>query len=89
MRRATVTIPDELEDQLDRYLGSQDPAPSLTAVLQTALRRFLSEQKLEARGYEPARGPLRITPAPLDDGPTDVSVEHDRYLYETEPVPGS
>lgn len=82
MRRATVTIPDDLEAALEHYLDSQDPAPSLTAILQTALARFLREQKLEARGYEPPKGPLRITPAPAGKGPSDVAAEHDRYLAD-------
>lgn len=87
MRRATVTIPDNLEAELDRYLESQRPTPSLTAILQTALERFLHEQRFQARGYMPPRGPLRVTPAPhrAEAGPdtaTDVSIEHDRHLAE-------
>jgi hypothetical protein len=82
MRRATVTIPDHLESELEHYLDSQDPAPSLAAILQTALARFLREQKLEARGYEPPKGPLRVTPAPARNGPSDVAAEHDRYLAD-------
>lgn len=87
MRRATVTIPDDLEAELDRYLESQRPTPSLTAILQTALERFLHDQRLQTWGYVPPRGPLRVTPAPYraeagKDEATDVSVEHDRHLAE-------
>jgi hypothetical protein len=82
MRRATVTIPDHLESELEHYLDSQDPAPSLAEILQTALARFLREQQLQARGYEPPKGPLRITPAPAGKGPSDVAAEHDHYLAD-------
>ena len=43
MRRATVTIPDQLDEQLDVFLRSQRGKPSLTSLLQTALERFLSD----------------------------------------------
>ncbi len=41
MRRATITIPDDLEADLDAYLADQDAKPSLAAVTQSALRQFL------------------------------------------------
>lgn len=84
MRRATITIPDDLDAELNAYLAAQDASPSLTAVVEVALRRYLQEKKLEARQYVPAKGPLRITPAPRGSGRRDVSVEHDRYLAEDE-----
>lgn len=39
----TVTIPDELEDELDRFVSEQPAPPSATAVLQASLRRFLAQ----------------------------------------------
>lgn len=41
MRRVTVTIPDDLETALDRFIEAQPVAPSVTAVLQTSLKHFL------------------------------------------------
>jgi len=82
MKRATITIPDDLEVQLESYLGQQEAAPSLTAVVQAALRRFLEEKQLEAREFRPPTAPLRITPAPRGSGRHDVSRHHDRYLAE-------
>ncbi len=46
MKRATITLNDELERAVDAYLRDQEARPSLIAVMQTALRQYLSE-----RGY--------------------------------------
>lgn len=77
MRRATITVPDDLESALDAYLARQPARPSLAAIFQAALRSYLAE-----RGYltEPRR--LTITPAARGSGRTDVSVAHDRELAE-------
>jgi hypothetical protein len=84
MKRATITIPDDLEAELSSYLRDQDPAPSLTRIVQTALRHFLAETRLERelnrREVRPASKPLQITPAEHGSGVDDVSIEHDRYL---------
>lgn len=80
MRRATVTIPDDLETELNRYLKAQDAPPSLTGLVEAALRRFLEEKRLESRQHRPARRPFSITPAERGSGHHDVSIEHDRYL---------
>lgn len=48
MRRVTVTIPDELETALDRYIAGQDAMPSVTAVVQASLKRFLAEGRAES-----------------------------------------
>jgi len=59
MKRATVTIPDDLAKAVDGYVQAQEAPPPLTAVVQAALREYLAE-----RGFlqGPAR-PLVITPA--------------------------
>ncbi len=75
MRRATVTIPDDLSKAVDNYVRTQEARPPLTAVIQAALREYLTE-----RGYLKAPGPLRITPAKPGSGHRDVSLAHDRYL---------
>jgi hypothetical protein len=80
MKRATITIPDDLEAELNSYMGAQDAPPSLTGLVEVALRRFLEEKRLEARQYRPPRRRLVITPADTGSGRHDVSVEHDRYL---------
>jgi hypothetical protein len=46
MKRATITISDQLEPALEAYLKDQEVAPNLTRLLQTALGEFLA-----ARGY--------------------------------------
>jgi metal-responsive CopG/Arc/MetJ family transcriptional regulator len=80
MKRATITLPDDLEADLEAYLAAQDAAPSLTGLVEAALRRYLKEKRLEARQHQPAAGPLRITPARRGSGGADASVQHDRYL---------
>jgi hypothetical protein len=75
MRRATVTIPDDLAKAVESYLRAQEARPALTTVVQVALRQYLTE-----RGYLRAVGPLRITPAKHGSGDRDVSQVHDRYM---------
>jgi Arc/MetJ-type ribon-helix-helix transcriptional regulator len=76
MKRATVTLPDDLEKAVDSYVRCQEAPPPLTAVVQAALREYLAE-----RGYmQAAARPLRITPARKGSGRRDVSRAHDRYL---------
>jgi len=76
MKRATVTIPDDLEKAVDNYVRAQEAPPPLTAVVQAALREYLAE-----RGFlKSTTRPLRITPARKGSGRHDVSEAHDRYL---------
>ena len=82
MRRATITIPDDLEDELNSYMKDQEPPPSLTGLVEIALRRFLRERQLESLQYRPARRPLSITPSERGSGRRDVSLNHDRHLAE-------
>jgi hypothetical protein len=77
MKRATVTIPDDLAHAVERYARTQEVRPPLTAIVQVALREYLTE-----RGYLRAHGPLRIKPARRGGGKRDVSEAHDRYLAE-------
>ena len=77
MKRATVSVSDELEESLDNYVQDQEVAPSVTAVLQTALRDYLAE-----RGYAKRPCAFKITPASEGSGLTDVSQSHDRYFSE-------
>lgn len=79
MKRATITLPDDLAAGIDEYLRAQDAPPALTTVLQAALREYLRE-----RGFLRPFRPLKITPAPQGSGLTDVSVNHDKYFAEEE-----
>ncbi len=84
MRRATITIPDDLEEELNAYFATQEPAPSLTRLVQAALRRFFAERRREralaTRELHPARGPLRISVAKPGSGEQEISIEHDRHF---------
>ncbi len=77
MRRATITIPDDLAKAVEAYIRDQEAPPTLTAVAQAALRQYLA-----LRGYLRATGPLRIRPARRGSGHRDISQEHDRYFAE-------
>ena len=52
MRRVTVTIPDELDAELDRFLASQPVKPPISSVVRTALERYL------VAGRPTTQGPL-------------------------------
>jgi hypothetical protein len=84
MKRATITIPDDLEAELERYLAAQDAPPSLTAVVQVALRNHLRDEQLRLRGYVPPSEPFWMEPLEEkdDEGEPDVSINHDAYLGE-------
>ena len=82
MRRATITLPDALDARVAAFLEGQEPEPSLTALVQTALERYLDEIEWSRRGFKRPAGPLKITPAPKGSGQRDTSVDHDRVLAE-------
>ena len=74
MKRATMTLPDDLAEAVDRYVKAQEAPPALTAVVQAALREYLRE-----RGFLRTYRPLKITPKG-NSGRSDVSTNHDLYL---------
>lgn len=74
MKRATMTFPADLASAVDEYIAAQEAPPSLTAVVQAALREYLRERGF-LRGYRP----LKITPKG-NSGRSDVSLNHDLYL---------
>jgi len=74
MKRATMTIPDDLAEAVENYLQAQETPPALTTVVQAALREYLRE-----RGFLRMRRPLKITPKG-NSGRSDVSRNHDLYL---------
>ncbi len=79
MRRATITLPDDLEAALESYRRSQGVPLPLTALTQAALREYLAK-----RGFLPpsSERSFGITPSGRGSGASDVSSEHDRYLAE-------
>src|SRR5438067_13103263 len=88
MKRATITLPNDLAEALEAYQRDQEVPPPLTAMAQVALKEYLA-----ARGYFASTRHLRITPASHGSGTSDVSREHDRYLAEARgtrswPTPG-
>jgi hypothetical protein len=66
MRRATVTIPDDLERALDSYRKDLEFPPSLAAVMQAALKEYLGGRGYTASG-EPDAGQR---PTVYDGAPT-------------------
>jgi hypothetical protein len=74
MKRATMTLPDDLAEAVDTYLYAQDARPSLTALVQSALREYLHE-----RGFLKPHRPWSIKPLG-NSGRSDVSENHDLYL---------
>jgi hypothetical protein len=77
MRRATITLPDDLEQAVDAFIDAQPASPSLTPVTQAALREYLA-----ARGYLTTRKVLRIRPAKHPGGDPRASIEHDQHVAE-------
>lgn len=74
MKRATVTLPDDLAEAVEMYTQAQNVTPALTAVVQAALREYLEE-----RGFLRTYRPLKLEPLG-NSGQRDVSVNHDLYL---------
>jgi hypothetical protein len=74
MKRASMTLPDDLAHAVEEYLRAQEVPPPLTTVVQAALREYLRE-----RGYLKAYRPLKIT-TKGNSGRSDVSRNHDLYL---------
>lgn len=78
MKRATMTLPDDLAEAVEHYQQSQEAPPTLTTVVQAALRQYLGD-----RGFLRVRRTLEITPAQKGSGRRDISQDHDRYLAGT------
>jgi hypothetical protein len=74
MKRSTITLPDDLAAGLRAYTERQEVEPTLTAVVQAALREYLGRRGI----YNPKM--LRITPARKGSGKRDVSARHDEYM---------
>ena len=73
MKRASISLPDDVAKAVDNYLQAQEVRPALTTLMQTALREYLS-----ARGFPQVRRALKMPKG--TSGLSDVSVNHDYYL---------
>jgi hypothetical protein len=74
MRRATVTIPDGLEKALDSYARDLEFPPSLAAVMQAALKEYLSRRGYPASGEPiPGEGPTVYEDVPTLRGNKTVA----------------
>jgi hypothetical protein len=76
MKRATITLPEELAKAVDGYVKAQEAPPSLTSVVQAALREYLA-----GRGflYEPRHLRIRVAAKGAE---RDLSINHDKYFAE-------
>jgi hypothetical protein len=75
MKRATMTLPDDLAEAMDNYLQAQETPPALTTVVQAALRQYLGE-----RGFLRPYRPLKIRTAKHGSASSDGSINHDLYI---------
>jgi hypothetical protein len=91
MKRATITITDELERAIEQYRQDLEVPPALAAIVQTALRKYLTERGYLLEGAEtgeeeefiPSTGgkPRGLTNAPRPRGggnPVSDAVIEDR-----------
>lgn len=60
MKRATITLSDELEAELEEYRAAQAAPPSLTSLVQAALRGFLVERRADRGRTTMASPPSEI-----------------------------
>ena len=82
MKRASISIPDDLNQQLQEYLNDFEAPPSLASVMQAALREYLQNHQLRLRSYVEAEtlAMIPILEGLAHDEPSDVSINHDKYL---------
>lgn len=73
MRRATVTIPEELEGALESYKRDLGFSPSLAALVQAALREYLQQRGYVARDGVSASRPSMYEGAPVIRGEKTAS----------------
>jgi hypothetical protein len=85
MRTITISISDELEAELDRFLTTHNEV-DLNAVLEAALRQYLPNPQVPARGEQRPSETRLLWAVPIDEldecAESDFSVNHDRSLAE-------
>jgi hypothetical protein len=77
LKRATITLTDELEDAVEAFRDAQDVPPSLTAITQTALREYLVQ-----RGFLRTHRTFWLTPVEQGSGDPYASRDHNRHVAE-------
>lgn len=79
MKRATITISDDLDQALEEYGRDQGLPDEVGALVEAALRNLLANH-----GYLTPFRPFHITPIEHDGEETDISINHDRYFADWE-----
>jgi hypothetical protein len=78
MKSLNITLPDAIANALNAYIRDQEVPLPATAIVEAALKEYLSE-----RGYLPPKTQsLRLTPTPKGSGFQDTSLNHDKILAE-------
>lgn len=73
MRRATVTIPEDLERAMESYRGDLDFPPSLAQLMQAALAEYLSQRGYDAGNRASSSRPTMMEKAPINRGSKTAS----------------
>jgi hypothetical protein len=77
MRRATITVPDDLAHALDDFIASQPARPSLTSVVEAALQEYLLKPNAgnpQGRIAHVARSRARLTQVARDHGAARIGL---------------
>ena len=78
-------VSDELAAELRRLAARRDPEPSIAALIEELLAlHVMLEERLGGREFRMPTKPLQITSVDVEDGPTDVSINHDAYFVDDE-----
>ena len=70
-----MTLPDDLAEAVDNCLRAEEIPPTLAAIVQTVLRKYL-----RGRGFLAVRRLLKIRPAKRASGRSDVTENQDLSL---------
>jgi len=79
MRRSQIYIDEDLDAQL--RLAAREEGRSAADLIREAVRTYLAD-----RGPGHPADPFLEIAGAFSGGPSDASVEHDRYLYGDGPV---
>jgi hypothetical protein len=77
MRRATVTLTDEIEGLLDEWMARLETPPSLNVLMQAALRAYLLDQRPGGRGPPTVASAIAEEPARYGEGGEHTPIELD------------
>ncbi len=79
MKRATIEIDDELGEALAAYARDQGLPGEIASLVGAVLR-----DSMAGHGYMTPFRPFTITPIEHDGEESDLSINHDHYLYDWE-----